>query len=245
MRLCIIMAAALPLVACNGTASSSTSGTRAEASGAGTARSFQVSDFTGIDLRGHDDIDVRVGGAFAVRAEGPSEELDRLEIKKDGATLKVGRVDQSGFSWGNRDGKSVKIYVTMPSIAAAGIAGSGNMSIDKVPGGDFDGSIAGSGDLKIGALNANAAKLSIAGSGDVEAAGSIQRLDINIAGSGGIEAKGLTARQASVSIAGSGDVEANVDGPADVNLMGSGSVNLGAKAKCTTSKMGSGEVHCG
>lgn len=245
MRLWIIMAAALPLAACNGTASSSTSGTTAEASGAGTARSFQVSDFTSVDLRGHDDIDVRVGGAFAVRAEGPSEELDRLEIKKDGSTLKVGRVNQSGFNWGNSDGKSVKIYVTMPSISGASIAGAGDMSVDKVSGGDFDGSIAGSGDLKLGALNANAAKFSIAGSGDISATGTVQRLDVNIAGSGGIEAKGLKASEAKISIAGSGDVEANVEGAADVNILGSGSVNVGPKAKCKTSKMGSGEVRCG
>lgn len=245
MRLWIAMAAVLPLVACNGAASSSSSGAKAEASGAGTTRNFDVSDFTKVDLRGSDDIDVRVGGAFAVRAEGPSEELDRLEVRKDGNTLKVGRVDQSGFSWGNRDGKGVKIHVTMPSIAGASIAGSGDMTVDKVSGGDFDGSIAGSGDLKLGMLSANALKLAIAGSGDVEAAGSVQRLDVDIAGSGGIEAKGLKASAAKISIAGSGDVEANVEGPAEVNILGSGSVNVGPKARCTTNKMGSGEVRCG
>lgn len=245
MRLWIVMAAALPLVACNGVASSNGSGAKAEASGAGTTRNFQVSDFTSVDLRGHDDIDVRVGGAFAVRAEGPSEELDRLEIVRDGTTLRVGRVDQKGFNWGNRDGKGVTIHVTMPSIAGASIAGSGDLSVDKVSGGDFDGSIAGSGDLKLGALNANAAKFAIAGSGDVEAVGAVQRLDVNIAGSGSVEGKGLKTRQADISIAGSGDVEAEVDGPATVNLMGSGSVALGARAKCTTRKMGSGQVNCG
>ena len=42
------------------------------ATGSGASRSFAVTDFTGVDLRGSDDVDVRVGGAFSVRAEGPS-----------------------------------------------------------------------------------------------------------------------------------------------------------------------------
>ncbi len=236
-----LMIAALPLAACGGIASGSDSGTRATASGSGSSRSFQVADFTAVDLRGFDDVDVRVGGAFAVTADGPSEELDRLDIRKDGDTLKVGRKRED---WG-RDGKAVKVHVTMPRIAAASVAGSGDLTVDKASGDTFDASIAGSGNLSIGTLSAKSAELDIAGSGDLTAAGRADRVKSSIAGSGNVNARSLKTAGADVSIAGSGNVSLDVDGPAKVTIMGSGDAAMGPNAKCSTTAMGSGEARCG
>ena len=242
----LMMAAALPLAACGSVAmgsDSGDSGDRVVPSGADGTRSFAVTDFTAVELAGADDVDVRVGGAFSVRAEGPADQLDKLEIRKDGSTLWVGRKRESG--WSMTSGKGVKVYVTMPAIGAASLAGSGNLIVDRVQTADFKGSLAGSGDMKLGQITATSANLSIAGSGGIGAAGQVQRLKIAIAGSGDVDAPGLKARQADVSIAGSGDVSAEVNGPAKISLMGSGDVTLGGKPQCTTSKMGSGDVRCG
>ncbi|MGK6319182.1 head GIN domain-containing protein [Sphingomonas sp. DT-204] len=246
MRYLMVILAALPLAACGSVAMGNDSGGKASGSGSGTSRSFQVAGFDHIDLRGFDDVDVKVGPAFSVRAEGPSEELDRLDIRKDGTTLKVGRVNQNGFNWGSdHDGKDVKVYVTMPTMKGASVAGSGDMTVDRVAGGDFGGSIAGSGNLIIGELGVSSADLSIAGSGDLKANGQAGRMKVSIAGSGDVDAPGLKVSSADVSIAGSGGVHADVSGQADVSLMGSGDVDLGPNAHCNTSKMGSGEVRCG
>ena len=241
-----LLIAAIPLTACHGHGRSfeddGMPGIRG--SGSGDTRSYQVADFTGIDLSGSDDVDVKTGPAFSVRAEGPSSELDKLKIARKGDTLRVGRIDQDGFHWGG-DSHKVKIFVTLPRLADANIAGSGNMTIDKVEGAKFSGSIAGSGDLDVAALAVDSADLSTAGSGDMRLKGSAKQLGIDIAGSGSIDARGLKAQGAKVSIAGSGGARADVTGPASVSVVGSGSVDLGAGAKCSTSKIGSGEVHCG
>lgn len=234
---------AVPLAACSFHSDASPPG--GTASGPSTTRSFAISDFTGVALRGSDDVDVRVGSGFSVRAEGPRRELDTLEIARDGSTLRIGRKQKmGGFGWSG-DHDPVKVYVTMPRIVAAKVAGSGNMAIDRIEGSRFDAEAAGSGDLTIGALLVPQVKLAIAGSGNIAAAGAVERLTINAAGSGGVAARGLKARGASVSLAGSGDVVATVNGAADVSLVGSGNVDLGTAARCKTSKMGSGEVHCG
>jgi len=213
------------------------------ASGSGSARSYAAADFTAVELRGPDDVDVRVGSAFSVRAEGDSSTLDRLVIVRENGKLRIGR-KSSFLHWGS-SGK-IKVFVTMPRITAGALAGSGDMTIDRVDGSDFRGSLAGSGDMKIGRLAAETSALSIAGSGDITVGGGeAARFKASIAGSGDIDAKGLTAREASVNIAGSGSVTATVDGPAQVSIMGSGDVDLGAKAKCDTHKVGSGEVRCG
>src|SRR3546814_9268518 len=104
-----------------------------------------------VDLRGSDDIDVRVGPAFAIHATGPAELLDKLEIVRDGDTLKVGRRGNS-VSWGGDKGRAIKIMVTMPALRGASVAGSGNLSVDRVEGYDFAASASGSGNLTIGAI---------------------------------------------------------------------------------------------
>lgn len=237
----IAFAALLPLAACSVSGHDS-SDAGVPGSGTGTSRSYAVSGFTGVSSHGSDDVDVRVGTGFSVRAEGPAAELAKLRIVRDGDTLSVGR-QSMGISWGEHD--KVTVFVTMPRIVAAETAGSGDLKIDRVDGERFDGSIAGSGGLDVAALSARTVKLSIAGSGDISAKGSVGALSVAVAGSGSLDAPGLKASSADIAVQGSGDVAADVTGAATVSVMGSGDVALGKGAKCTTTKMGSGTVTCG
>lgn len=231
---------ALPLIACSVDMGDDKPGVAG--SGTGNTRTYQVADFTKVALRGADDVDVRVGSAFSVRAEGDAEVLEYLKIEKDGDTLKIGRRNRSGFDWG---GRSAKIFVTMPRIVEGEIAGSGDMTIDRAEGTKFDGDSAGSGTIAIGTLAVDEAAFDVAGSGGVRAGGTAKSVKIGIAGSGDIDAAGLKAGAADISIAGSGSVKLDVVGNAKVSIMGSGDVDLGAKARCSVTKMGSGDVRCG
>jgi len=245
MRLLPLLAM-IPLIACSGHSEASdaatTSGDPVPAQGTGTSRSYAVTGFDQVDLRGSDDVDVRVGGDFAIQATGPAEMLDQLEIVKDGDTLKVGR--KRGFHLGG-EGRSIRVMVTMPSIEGAAVSGSGTLTVGRVEADDFGASAAGSGDLKIGRMAVKAAHFSVAGSGTITAAGTADSADMQVAGSGDIDAEALTASRANVSVMGSGDVSATVNGPAKVSVMGSGDVTIGGDATCDVSKMGSGGVHCG
>ncbi|QNE32070.1 DUF2807 domain-containing protein [Sphingomonas sp. NBWT7] len=239
----LTLAMLMPLAACNISWSDDDDGAAIGASGSGTTRSYAAADFIKIDQRGPDDIDVRVGSGFSVRAEGDAKTLDKIRIARMGDSLRVGRARLGGINWNS--GEGIKIYVTMPRITAANLAGSGDMTIDRVEGGAFDGAIAGSGSMMLGAVALDTLGLSIAGSGSAAARGTANALKINIAGSGDVDGGGLQARGASINIAGSGSVKAMVDGDAKVSIMGSGDVDLGPKARCKTSKMGAGEVRCG
>lgn len=210
--------------------------------GSGPTRSYAVDGFSQIDLTGSDDVDVRAGTGFSVRAEGPADQLDRLRIAMDGDTLEIGRKRKS-FEFGSHN--KVKVYVTLPRLTKATVAGSGTMAVDRIEGHSFEADIAGSGDLNIAALATDSAEVSIAGSGNMRAGGAVKALEASIAGSGSVDAAGLRAERAKVSIAGSGDVRATVTDAAEVELMGSGDVDLGAQATCKVSKMGSGSVRCG
>jgi len=240
MRAALILAATpLLLAACQ--SNWEREGRAAQASGEGTSRSYDAKDFTKVDLRGPDDVDVRAGDSFSVRAEGDAKTLDRLEIAVVDGTLRIGRKESSGWHWGG--GPGVKVHVTLPRLNAASVSGSGNLDVDRAEG-DFAGDVAGSGNLSVGALNGSAADLAIAGSGNLKIAGQAAKLSASIAGSGEIDAKGLSATSADVSIAGSGSVRGTVKGPASVSIMGSGDVELGGGASCSVNRMGSGNARC-
>ena len=238
MRKTAILASILALAACNSHAQES----QAEAGGSGT-RDFQVAAFDRVSLGGPHNVIVAVGGAPSVRAEGDAKTLDRLEIKVENGQLHIGTKDRTSFGFGKDRGHAT-IHVTVPSLSAASIGGSGDIRIDNVAGERFAASIGGSGDIEVASLSAKSAAFSIAGSGNIRAVGTAEEAAMSIAGSGDLGLEGLQVRRAKVSIVGSGDVRAHASEAADVSIMGSGDVRLSGGAKCNVDKMGSGSVHC-
>lgn len=209
------------------------------------SRSFQVGAFSSLSLAGPHNVVVQVGPAASVRAEGPAERIERLEIEVRGADLHIGTRKEDWSAGYKGDRQPVTIYVTTPTLAGASIGGSGDVRIDRVEGERFAASIGGSGDIEIASLRVSEADFSIAGSGGIKAAGSAARTKMSVAGSGDIDIASVEARNASVSIVGSGDIRATASDTADISIMGSGDVTLGGSARCTINKKGSGEVRCG
>lgn len=213
-------------------------------SGVTAKRSYDAKDFTKVELRGPDDIDITNGAQFAVSAEGDSAVLDELVVQVVDGTLRVTRKEHRGFSWGNNDGDhGVKVHVTLPKLVGASLTGTGDMKIDKAEG-DFHGAITGTGDIDIAALAATDTDLSITGTGNITVAGTGNRLNASIRGTGDIDASKFTAGSASISILGPGSLKGNVTGGASISIAGPGDVDLTGGAKCSISATGPGEAHC-
>ena len=208
------------------------------------ARSFQVGAFTGVSLAGPHDVIVSVGGAPSVRAQGDAEVLERLDIRVENGTLSIGSRHSSSFGF-RRERGSATIHVTVPSLSAASIGGSGDLLIDRVEGQQFNGSIGGSGNLQVRQLRVGQVQFAVAGSGNIQASGTAERTSLSVAGSGDIDLSAVEARTAAISIVGSGDVRSRVTGTAEVSVMGSGDVEVSGPARCSVNRMGSGDVRCG
>jgi hypothetical protein len=205
------------------------------------AKQFSVGDFKRIESAGAFDVSVRTGAAPSVRAEGPQNVLDRLDITVEGDELHI-RPRNGGFSW--RRSAPVKIAVTVPRLEEATIAGSGTLTVDKVAVDTFKAGIAGSGDLSIPQIKAKAVEFEIAGSGSAEIGGQTETAKYTIAGSGELDASRLKSRDVSLTIAGSGAVQANASGKVDGEILGSGEARVTGGAKCTVEKLGSGSIVC-
>ena len=219
---------------------------KAESREAGPAvdRSFQVGAFDRIEVAGPYTVNVKSGGQPGVTAHGGANFLDETEVVVEDGVLKIRPKKRNiRWSWNNDDSK-VRMDVSAAALRGAAIAGSGELRIDRVSGGDFKGEVAGSGDLTVDSIEGGAVSIAVAGSGEVKAAGKADKLDISIAGSGDVDVAGLDSATANVSIAGSGNVRARATNTADVSIMGSGDVELTGGAKCSVNKQGSGDVRC-
>lgn len=205
--------------------------------------------FDAVELAGPDNVRVVAGDTVSVSATGPANLLDRLDIRVEGATLKVGRKRETiggnfHWDWGDRKDRGVTVTVTAPPLKGASVAGSGDMIVDRAAGERFSGDVAGSGSLTLAALEAGTAHLEIAGSGNLIAVGRARGVRASIAGSGNIDAARLSGETADVDIVGSGDARLHATGSAKIDIMGSGSATISGTEDCHVSKMGSGGARC-
>jgi hypothetical protein len=234
----------LVLAALAGSALAACSQGRAETSGATAERRFEVGAFTGLEVAGPFDVTVSTGRPVAVAASGSKELIDSMEVVVEGGVLKI-RPQRSGLMGGFRwRGGPAKVTVSVPMLDRADIAGSGDLSVDRVAGDRFEGGIAGSGEIKLGEVRVRDLRLGIAGSGGVSVRGQADSAAYEVAGSGSVDAVNLTATRATMEIAGSGDIRARVTGEARAEIAGSGDIEISGGARCSTSKHGSGNIRC-
>jgi hypothetical protein len=210
---------------------------RSENGGPTVERSYSVGNFDRIELGGNYDVTVHTGLKPGVQARGAEKIMERLVVEVRDGVLVIEPRKTEGFNWhwSNHGGK-VALNVTVPSLRGAQLGGEGDR---------FDGGIAGSGDLSVDRIEVGELTVGIAGAGSAKlGTGRVKNAQYEITGSGGINANGVAAETAAVSIMGAGNVAANAAKTAAVSIMGSGDVDLKGGAKCTISKTGAGDVRC-
>ena len=150
------------------------------------ARDWLATDrFNAVTLTGSDEMAVRPGERWQIRASGDPEILADLRFVIKNGALTVGRRWRRSPLPG-----SARIEVTAPNVDAVTLAGSG----DLVASGNARNariSIAGSGAIEARGLRLGNARLTIAGSGDARLSAN-GRVSANIAGSGSAEVVGTT-----------------------------------------------------
>jgi hypothetical protein len=244
MRMVLGMVSLLALAACNSGSSNPAEVrvTPSEEEGGAATSEVALEGFEEVALAGPDNVEITLGEEFSVRAEGPEDVLELLEYEIHGDRLDIGRRHEN-FSMRGPRGVAT-IYITMPAIRGAAIAGSGDLTIDRAEADEFEASVAGSGNIAIGELATDSAEFDIAGSGDIRVAGIAGDVEIGIAGSGNVRADDLQAARLDVRIAGSGNVDAYVTESVDANFIGSGDVNVRGGAECRSRSIGSGDLRC-
>ena len=205
-------------------------------SGPVESRTFAASDFTGIELAGPYEVTVTTGQPVAVRAQGPREGLDLLQVEvRDGSLVIQRKPDGSRRDWSG----TVRVQVSVPTLRAAAVTSSGELRIDRVQGETFDAATTGSGSLRLGEAGVRSLKVGTTSSGSIDVGQArAERIEGGVAGSGGLRLRQVEVRDLDLGLASSGSVE--VAGRADqvrYGVAGSGSVDA-SKLTATKAQVG-------
>jgi hypothetical protein len=196
--------------------------------------------FTEISLRTSANVYLTQGDTQKVEISGSQDDMDRLETKVRDGQLIIDTYNQRN-SWSGLS--DVDIYITVKTLEALAVAGSGDMvSRGNFKCDDLDISVAGSGDLEF-ETDAKNIDISIAGSGSVELKGSSSNNKVSIAGSGKLDAEELVANEYRISIAGSGKCTVHAKEEISSKITGSGSVYYkGDPKRVNNNSNGSGKI---
>jgi Putative auto-transporter adhesin, head GIN domain len=193
----------------------------ATGSGVAATQARSLPPLTGVDVAGANNVVVRVGAPQSVIVHADSNLLARVTTQVTSGSLVIGNTP------GTLNTRSpMFVAVSVPSLDALTVDGSGNISVTGV--------------------NSPSLTVRIPGSGTIHAAGKTALLDVGIGGSGTVVLSRLTARDATASIDGSGNIMLNATHSLDGKISGSGSIlYTGNPAQVTKSVSGSGTISGG
>ena len=179
--------------------------------------------FDAVTFGGAGDLFITVGEEQSVVLQGDPRLLEEVETKVKNGRLYIKRDDRSWFSFSREDYGPLTVLVTVPELDGAMLAGSGNLDVEGLKGGET--------------------KLTIAGSGNIDAEGTLETLHLTIHGSGDINTEKLVVADAEVTINGSGDVIVNVENDLKATINGSGEIAyVGEPDNVKSTVRGSGSI---
>ena len=200
-----------------------------------TTETRTVGAFSKINLKCHANVYLTQGSPASLKVEGSQEDLSILETDVEGETLEI------EMKKNHHSSETIKIYVTLPSLQAVHISGSGDvMGQNTIAAGELDLKISGSGNIKMD-VKTTQLMSSASGSGDMELSGSSNITKLSVSGSGTIKSYGLESQNADVSVSGSGDCMLTVKNNLYAHLTGSGNIFYKGKPGVNIEKTGSGK----
>lgn len=204
-------------------------------------REFPAGTFTAVDLAAPYALVVTIGSPTSVRAQGDPAALDVLDIRVDGDTL-IATVKPDA-QW--PPNAHVTVSVTTPTLAAARLAGSGQIRIGSLQTDLLSLEQSGSGLIEAPEIAVARLQISSSGAGKIAAAGTADDADIRLVGSGEAALGTLSVKRALISMAGAGSLTVNATETVRGSTTGAGGVVVTGGADCSISNIGIGDVTCG
>lgn len=206
-------------------------------------RDIKVSSFSELALGIPANLYLKQGSNEKVTITCDDDIFEKIEFEVKGDKLTI-KKEYDGNRWKSGWGSSeVDIYVTMRTIEALSMSGSGNIESEgtlKVD--DLALAISGSGDIDL-KVSGDELDARISGSGSIQLAGTANEASGRISGSGKVKAEGLTVDSFEARISGSGSCYITVTESIEASISGSGNVYYaGTPARVNSNSSGSGKI---
>ena len=197
--------------------------------GTGTAieKSFNVSDFKGIDVSGGFDVILVQGNTESLILTAQENLFEHIMVKVDNGTLKIYTRNNI---WAT---KPMKARITFKSIANLEVSGGGDVTGETSLNVEaLDVNISGGGDFS-SVVNSEELNYRISGGGDTEIKGKTKDYHIDVSGGGDIKSE-VNSSIISCRIAGGGDLYLRNEykaSEADIDINGGGNMDLKINAE--------------
>ena len=208
-RLAVAVAAVVALAGCGGST--------IDGNGIASSQSRMLAPFESIELAGSNVVSVHVGGRQSVVVRADRNLVDRVTT-----VVRDGRLVISNKPGSFASSTPMSVEVTVPSLTALRLSGSGNVLAEGV--------------------NASHLTVALPRSGNLGASGRAGSVDVSIAGSGNAQLGRLTARNVRAEVGGSGTIAVHATRSLDASIPGSGSIFYTGNPRLTTTITGSGVV---
>lgn len=183
-----------------------------------------LTGFSGIDVSGGIDLDIRIGDEFHVEVEADDDDVEEILTEVRGDTLHL-RIDRDDFWNGFDDYSALIVLPALTEVEASG--GSDVRVIGTVTGAKFDLSTSGGSDIEID-LAVEELDVSMSGGSDVELSGTANMATIRNSGGSDLDARDLRVNHAELRASGGADVaitvletlDARASGAADITYYG-------------------------
>ncbi len=213
--------------------------------------------FTSVSSEIEATVYITEGPEFEVKLIAQQNVLDNIETNVNGGELEI----LSDHCINNAE--PVLIYITMPSVLALSMSGSGSLiTQNKITSSSVSFEISGSGAFTtMDSIITDFLNLDISGSGDMDFIGKATTVDADISGSGNMTMQGLGSdlnfdisgsgelnafnflvTTADLEVSGSGNIETNVSVDMYVRISGSGNIYYKGTPAITAEISGSGEL---
>lgn len=190
-----------------------------QGSGVVASENRPVSGFNAIQLAGSAEVTVHFDQAETVVVEADDNILPLVETVVRGGRLVINIEPNTSI----RTTNPIHVMVTMKSLEAASLPGSGSITI--------------------AGLDTRSVAFDLPGSGNITVDGRVDSMNVTLDGSGNLLCGELQAQSARVDLSGSGNVTVFASESLDATIRGSGNVFYrGSPAKVNKSVPGSGNV---
>ncbi len=179
-------------------------------------------------------------GPFAVKAEAPEGNLDRIIVEQNGRELKLSR--KSDMNWFGGNGHYV-VNVSAPAITSITASGGADLESLALQSETLALSASGGGDLDLKGLKVTTLSASVSGGGDINAAGMCVNAAITTAGGGDFNGSDLDCASVTASASGGGDIGVRASASANGDASSGGDIRfIGAPASFNKQESSGGNV---
>ena len=174
----------------------------------------KVNAFSSIEVAGLMAVEVRIANATTVDVQGEPQLAKLVSTTVTNGTLVIDTPDDFAKRLKGHDDNKLKVVITLPSLKAVSITGTGAMQVEGLAQNSFAASIPGTGSLKL--------------------SGKTVSFRLSVPGTGEIKAKSFVASDVQVSIPGTAEASVHATKTFVANVQGTAVVKVHGKPSSVT-----------